>query len=333
MIRNYLLTALRSFVRQRSYSIINLSGLAVGLACSIFILLWVADEVSYNKFHKDGDRIFQILENQTYSGNKIFTFAATPGLLAEALKQEIPEIEYACRTSWGDRRLFQVGEKSIYEEGLYADPTIFNIFTFPIVDGDQVIPMPDNNSVAISERTAKKFFGEESAIGKSFRIDNDFDAKVTAVFKDLPENSSIRFDFLIPFDRTFRNPANKWMSDWESNGLQTYVRLNSAGARDEVNGKIKEFVKKRNEGSVVDLFLFALNDWRLYSNFENGKQAGGRISYVRAFSVVAAFILAIACINFMNLATARAANRSREVGIRKVVGAQRRSLMAQFIGE
>ncbi len=333
MLRNYFLTALRSFRRQRSYSFINLSGLAVGLTCSIFILLWVTDEVSYNHSNIDRDRIFQVLENQTYSGNKIFTFSATPGLLAETLKGEIPEIEYSCRTTWDRRMLFQFGDKSIYEVGLYADPSFFNILTCPVIDGDAENPLPDNNSVAISERTAKKYFGEQSAVGKIFRINNEFECKVTAVFRDLPENSSIQFDFLIAFDRYFRLPGKEWMRDWDTNGVQTYVKLNRADAKDAVNAKIKDFVKKRQEGSVVELFLFPMNEWRLYSNFENGKQDGGRITYVRAFAVVAVFILVIACINFMNLATARAANRSREVGIRKVVGAQRRSLIAQFIGE
>jgi putative ABC transport system permease protein len=333
MFRNYLLTALRSFSRQRSYSLINLSGLAMGLACSIFIFLWVMDEVSYNGFHKDADRIFQVMENQTYSGGKIFTFAATPGKLAEALKQEIPEVEYAARTSWGDRLLFKYEEKSIYEEGMYADPTLFKIFTFPIINGDKENPLPDNNSVAISEKMARKYFGDEDAIGKLFRVNNEFDCKVTAVFADVPENSSIKFEYLINFDRTFRAEGNKWMHDWDSNGLQTFVKLNRATAQPAVDGKIKEFVKKRVEKSVVDLFLWPIANWRLYGNFELGKPEGGRITYVRAFSFVAIFILIIACINFMNLATARAANRSREVGIRKVVGAQRRSLILQFIGE
>jgi putative ABC transport system permease protein len=333
MFRNYLLTSLRSFLRQRSYSLINLSGLAMGLACSIFIFLWVMDEVSYNNFHEDSDRIFQVMENQTYSGGKIFTFAATPGKLAEALKQEIPEVEYSARTSWGDRLLFKYEEKSIYEEGRYADPTLFKIFTFPIINGDKQNPLPDNNSVAISEKMARKYFGDEDPIGKIFRVNNEFDCKVTAVFADIPENSSIKFEYLINFDRTFREEGNKWMHDWDSNGLQTYVKLNQVATQSSVNDKIREFVKKRVETSVVELFLWPMADWRLYGNFDLGKQVGGRITYVRAFSFVAIFILVIACINFMNLATARAANRSREVGIRKVVGAQRRSLILQFIGE
>jgi putative ABC transport system permease protein len=333
MLKHYFLTALRSFMRQRTYSFINLAGLALGLTCSIFIVLWVVDEISYNQFHVDKDRIFQVMENQTYSGGVIYTFAATPGLLAEALKQEIPEIEVSCRTDWGTRLLFQSEDKSIYESGLYADPSIFQLFTFPVIEGDAKNPLPDNNSIAISQRTATKFFGEESAIGKTFRLNAQWDAKVTAVFLDIPENSSLQFDWLIPFDRLFHEEGNRWMSDWESNGVQTYIKLNSASAAPVVDGKIKGFVKKKNKDSVVELFTFPLSDWRLRSNFENGKQTGGRISYVWAFQLVAVFILLIACINFMNLATARALKRSKEVGVRKVVGAQRFSLIFQFMAE
>ena len=333
MLRNYFLTAFRGFLRQRSYSFINLSGLAVGLTCSIFIFLWVVDEVSFNDFHPDRDRIYQVLENQTYSGNKIYTFAATPGILAEALKQELPEIEYSSRMSWGERMLFNYEDKSIYEQGHYADPSFFKVFNFQIIDGDKENPLPDNNSVAISQKTAKKYFGDENAVGKIFRINNEFDCKVTVVFQDIPANSSIETDFIIAFDRTFREPGNKWMGDWDSNGVQTYVKLLEPGQQSAVDEKIKGFVKKRKEGSVVEFFLFPMTDWRLYGNYEGGKPAGGRITYVRAFSLVAVFVLVIACINFMNLATARAANRSREVGVRKVVGAQRKSLIAQFIGE
>ncbi len=333
MLKNYLRTALRSFMRQRIYSFINLSGLAIGLTCSIFIALWVIDELSYNHFHAGKDRIYQVMENQTYSGGVIYTFAATPGLLAEALKQEFPEVEASCRTDWGTRLLFQYNNKSIYEEGLYADPSLFRVFTFPIIDGDSKNPLPDNNSVAISQRTATKFFGTENPIGKTFKLNAEWDAKVTAVFKDIPENSSLQFDWLIAFDRTFRAKGNEWMSRWGANGIQTYLKLNKDGAEAAVNNKIKEFIKKRNEGSVVDLFVFPLKDWRLRNNFENGKQTGGRIGYVWAFELVAVFILLIACINFMNLATARAVKRSKEVGVRKVVGAQRYSIIFQFMAE
>jgi putative ABC transport system permease protein len=333
MLKNYFITAVRSFMRQGSYSIINLAGLAVGLTCSIFIFLWVLDEISFDSFNVDKDRIFQVMENQTYSESQIYTFKATPGLLADALQQEIAEVEFASRATWGNRMLFKYEDKIIYEQGFYADSSLFDIFTFPILAGDRKNLLPDNNSVAISKRTARKYFGDEDAIGKMFRINDEFDSKVTAVFDDIPENSSIKFDFVIPFDRIFRAKGNGWMGNWGSNGVQTFVKLHRADAAEVVNGKIKEFVKKRNEGSVVDLFLLSANDWRLRSNFEKGKPAGGRIAYVWAFEIVAIFILLIACINFMNLATARAMNRSREVGVRKAVGAQRWSLIMQFMAE
>ena len=333
MLKNYFITAVRSFMRQGSYSIINLAGLAVGLTCSIFIFLWVLDEISFDSFNVDKDRIFQVMENQTYSESQIYTFKATPGLLADALQQEIAEVEFASRATWGNRMLFKYEDKIIYEQGFYADSSLFDIFTFPILAGDRKNLLPDNNSVAISKRTARKYFGDEDAIGKMFRINDEFDSKVTAVFDDIPENSSIKFDFVIPFDRVFRAKGNGWMGNWGSNGVQTFVKLHRTDAAEVVNGKIKEFVKKRNEGSVVDLFLLSANDWRLRSNFEKGKPAGGRIAYVWAFEIVAIFILLIACINFMNLATARAMNRSREVGVRKAVGAQRWSLIMQFMAE
>jgi ABC-type antimicrobial peptide transport system permease subunit len=333
MFKNYLLTAFRSFLRQGTYSFINLAGLAIGLTCTIFIFLWVLDEISYDDFHADKDRIFQVMENQTYSADQIYTFKATPGLLSDALQQEFAEIEFASRSSWNNRLLFRYEDKSIYEEGLYADSSLFDIFTFPILAGDRKNLLPDNNSIAISERTSRKYFGDDDAIGKMFRINGEFDVKVTAVFNDIPENSSIRLDFVIPFDRLMKQKGNEWMSNWGSNGIQTFVKLHRADAMGAVNEKIKEFIKKRNEGSVVDLFLFPMKDWRLRSNFEKGNQSGGRIAYVWAFEIVAIFILLIACINFMNLATARAMNRSREVGVRKAVGAQRWSLIVQFMAE
>ena len=244
---------------------------------------------------------------------------------------EVPEVDQSCRTNWGDRILFKYEDQSIYEEGLYSDSTLFKVFTFPIVEGNMGNPLPDNSSVAISQKMAAKYFKTESAIGKILRLNNKFDAKVTAVFKDIPENSSIRFEFIVPFELYLKE--NTWLKDWGNNGIQTYVKLHDGKSREAVDKKIKEFIKKRNEGSVVDLFLFPLPEWRLFHDFEGGKQAGGRITYVRAFSIVAVFILLIACINFMNLATARSVNRSKEVGVRKVVGAQRGSLIRQFIGE
>jgi putative ABC transport system permease protein len=330
MLKNYLTTALRNFLRHKGYSFINTMGLAVGLACSIFIMLWVLDETRYDAFHTDNDRLYQILENQTYSESQIFTFAATPGKLALALQEEIPEVEYACRTTWGDRLLFTFQDKAIFEEGLYADSTLFKMFTFPILSGDVNNPLPDVNSVAISKKLAAKFFDNDDVLGKVFKVGNT-EMNVTAVFQDLPENSSIKFDFVIPFQVYAKE--NSWLEHWGNNGIQTFIKLKSQTNYKEVNKKIIGFVKEKNEGSVVDIFLHPMNEWRLYSNFEKGKQAGGRITYVRAFSIVAFFILLIACINFMNLATARSANRTKEVGVRKSVGAQRRSLIVQFMGE
>lgn len=331
MIKNYIFTTIRAYWKHKGFTMLNLSGLTIGLTAGMLIMLWVVDELYFDRFHKNNEQLYRIMENQTYSGD-IFTFAATPGLLAEALKAEIPEITHATRTTWGDELQFTVGDRVIREEGLYADAEFFSMFSFPFIEGDSATALDDVSSIVISEELAVKYFDSpEAAMGKQILIDNETNYAVRAVFRNVPERSSLQFDFVLPFEIYFQE--NDWLENWGNNGIKTYVMLADQASPDVINPKIKEFVKERNESSVVDLFIQSFPEAYLHSEFDNGKLVGGRIIFVRLFTVIAAFILLIACINFMNLVTAQSTKRAKEVGVRKVIGAKRGALIGQFLGE
>ena len=331
MVHNYFKLAVRHLWKNKTFSLLNIAGLSIGVACAVLILLWTEDEVTFNAFHQKADRIFQVLENQTFEG-KTYTFSATPGLLANALKAEIPEIAQSTRFSWGERYAFSLGERSTFEEGYLVDSTFLDILTFPLMEGDPRTALRETNSLLITERMATKFFGEESPLGKSLKVNNKDQFTITGVLKDPPYNSSLRFDWLGSF-RIFEK-QNSWWNDWNTNGMQTVVLLNAASDSATVNRKLHGFIQGKSKDVVAQPFLFAMNDWHLRSEFKEGRHTGkGRIEYVRLFSIIAGFILLIACFNYMNLSTARSEHRSREVGIRKVVGAGRGSLARQFIGE
>ena len=331
MFKNYIFTALRSYWKQKGFTFLNLTGLTIGLTTSMLILLWVVDELNFDGFHENSEQLYRIMENQTYSG-QMFTFAATPGLLAEELKKEIPEITHATRSTWGDEVQFTVGEKIIKEKGLYADGEFFDMFTFPFIAGDSKMALDDVSSIVISETLAEKYFeNPQASLGKVIRIDNEADYKVTGVFQDVPNNSSLNFDFVLPFEVYLKD--NEWLKEWGNNGILTYVMLQEQASPEVVNTKLEGFIKARDEGSVVEIFIQSFPEAYLHSDFKEGKQVGGRIVFVRLFIVVAGFILLIACINFMNLVTAQSAKRAKEVGVRKVVGAEKSSLVWQFLGE
>lgn len=335
MLTHFLKVFVRTTFKNPIYSFINVAGLSIGFACSIFILLWIIDEVSFDRFHANKGQIYQIMGNHSFPDGTQ-TLEQTPGPLAEGLT-ELPEVEESCRVRFGGGRiLFNHGTQSLYENGVFADISIFKVFTIPLIDGSNTNPLPDINSIAISKKLADKYFKGENALGKVFRLDSKSEAKVTAVFNDLPNNSTLQFDFIIPYAVYSR--IDQYNEEWGAwTGGKTYIKLKHGTDSKLLDGKIAEtFTKPKiwpRWDSNVELFLFPISDWRLYNSFTNGVQDGGRISYVRIFSVVAIFILLIACINFMNLATARSLNRAKEIGVRKVVGAARQSLTKQFMGE
>jgi putative ABC transport system permease protein len=330
MIKNYFKTAFRNLWKNKSYGFLNVFGLAIGITCAGLIFLWVEDEMSYDHHNEKKDKLYKVLENQPYEG-KTYTFNATPGLLAKGMKDEIPGIKNTCRSA-DQYTLFSIGEKAIFERGCYVDSSIFDIFTLPLIAGNKENVFKQLHSLVISEKMAKKFFGEQKdIIGKTLKVDNKEEYTITGVFKDIPQNSSIKFDWLSPFK--IYNDRNEWLNHWDNNGIQTYVELEKSTDPATINMKLYGYLQSKDTTIVARPFLFGMNKWRLYSKFEEGKQAGGRIQYVSMFSTIAWVILFIACINFMNLATARSEKRAREVGVRKVLGADRKTLIGQFIGE
>jgi putative ABC transport system permease protein len=329
MLKNYLKTALRILRKNKGFSLLNLVGLSLGMACAVLILLWVHDEMSYNKFHKNYNSLYQVMENQTYEG-KTYTFAALPGPFAAAIKAEIPEIKYASRTDWGSQVLFTLGEKSIYERGLFADPDLLRMFSFDLIKGNPEV-LNDPTSIIITEEVAEKFFGKTDPVGKTLKVDNDRLFTVKGIVRTPPRNSNIRFSWLASF--SIYEQKNEWLQHWGNNGVMTYVQLKDGASAAPVNKKFHDFIQKKQAEAIARPFLLSINDWRLRNNFENGKPAGGRIEYVRLFSIIALLIIVIACINFMNLATARSEQRAREVGVRKVMGARKGMLVRQFMSE
>jgi ABC-type antimicrobial peptide transport system permease subunit len=264
-----------------------------------------------------------------------FVDIATTGQLSGGLR-ELPEIEQSCRLSYnGSRVLIQYEDKSIYEEGVYADPSVFDIFTIPLLKGAAAQALSDNNSIVLSEKLASKYFKSTDILGKTIKVNGD-EFNVSGVFKDNPSNSSLKFDFILPYH--IYAAQDQYNEEWGAwTGGQTFVLLHPQADLASIKIKIaKNITEPRiwpRWDSNVELFLFPLTDLRLYNNFNNGIQEGGRIQYVRIFSIVGIFVLAIACINFMNLATARSIGRSKEIGVRKVAGARRRSLISQFFSE
>lgn len=333
MIKNFFTVAVRNFLRQKLYSFINVFGLASGLICALFIYLWVDDEVSKDKFHEDVDKIFQVVSNLHLNEGEIVTWDITPGPLAEEILDNVPEVEMAVRTMDAGSQLFQAGNNSFFEKGLYADPNFFNLFSFKILQGKPNTDSTDISSISISEQLAKKLFGDGEVIGKTVRFNNQTDFSIAAVFKETGSESSLHFSYILPFEM-YKKSRGKGFN-WDNYDHPLYLKLNDPAKADDVIKKINERRAKLAEADAggETFYMQPFTEHYLNSNFENGKPAGGRIKYVKIFSLVAVFILAIACINFMNMATAKAASRAKEVGVRKVVGAQRKALILQFIAE
>jgi putative ABC transport system permease protein len=327
MLQNYLKIAWRNLLRYKGFTLINVVGLTLGIAFALLIGLWVQDEWSYNRFHANLEDLHFVRTNAKWGG--IQTWETTPGPLAEAMRTEVPEIKSAARMTWGDEVLLTVGEQNLKPEGLYADPEILTMFSFPVLEGNPATAMDAPDDIVLTKSLAEKLFGFENPIGQSVTMNKEEVFTVSAVVEDVPTQSEIQFAWLAPWQTYVKDRS--WVKNWGNANIRTYVQLQPGVEVAAANDKIAFLGKAREE--KMEFFLQPFSETYLYSKWTAGVQDGGRIEYVRLFSAIAIFLLIIACINFMNLATARSSRRAREIGIRKVVGASRSSLMRQFMGE
>ena len=337
MLRNYLLITFRNLVKNGFYSFINIAGLAIGIACSILILLWVADETSFDNFHPKRDRLYQVWVNAHFD-NQVNSWTSLPLPTYEELKTADANIARALVIDWGGDHLLTVSEeKRMNKRGYNVSEEFLEMFQFPLIAGNAEQVLDDAANIVITESAAKALFGNEDPMGKTIRVDNGTELKVAGILKDIPTNSSFQFDFLLPYK--YWRSTNPWVvrneTNWGNYSFQIFVELNEANNKDAVENSIRKMLDKHGEDKEMkhEFFLYPLLRWRLYSNFENGVEQGGMSDYVQLFTIIAVFIIVIACINFMNRATARSERRAREVGIRKSVGSRRHELIFQFIGE
>lgn len=332
---NHLITAWRNLQRNRTFSAINVAGLTLGLACSMLIGLWVVDEQQINQFHRDIDRIY-IVTSVEYSGDEVNGSYDTPGLLGDELPRLFPEIAYAANYGWTQFHTFALGDKKLRIDGNFAGDDFFKIFSFPILAGNVNNLLQTPESIVISRKMATTFFGSpEEALDKTLRFETYKDLKVTGVFEDVDEHSSERFEYIINWQLMLER--NQWMKDWGNSGPTTFIKLregaDAAALNEKIRPMLKSYVETYSALERLELGLQPFGDTYLHGNFKNGKIAGGRIEYVNLFKLVAVFVLVLACVNFMNLSTARSLKRAKEIGIRKTIGAVRTTLVSQFMTE
>ena len=332
MLTNFFKVAWRNLLRNKGFSFINIAGLAIGMAAAILITLWIQHEMSYDQFHVKKDRIYEAWNKAHFSG-KLQCWNTTPKILARTLEKDVPEVERAVRVYWPRNILFSLGEKRLTAAGNQVDTGFLQMFSFPMLKGNPQTALNDGYSIVLTEKLAKNLFGDEDPMGKILKLDNKDNFTVTGILKDLPNNSRFGFEFLTNWELVKRQGEDD--SSWGNNSTRTYVLLKENASMASANDKIKGIKVRysKDEDPNWEMFIYPSSRWRLYSNFTNGKEDGGLIDFVKLFGVIALFILLIACINFMNLSTARSEKRAKEVGIRKVVGAQKGSLIGQFIGE
>ncbi len=335
MLKNYLITALRHLRRNSVYSFLNIAGLSTGLACSLLIFLWAADEFEFNQFHQNYSTLYKVYMNQELSG-MLSTQPTVPYPLKEALANASSRIKHVSMTNYGEGNLLTAGENKINKVGNAVSEDFLKMFSFNVIMGDSTTALADPLSIVLTRSTATALFGDGDPIGHYVKIDNNHEVKVTAVIADVPPQSTLQFQYLLPF--SFYESTQPWIKgareSWINNSFQMYDELDQSESLETVNETIKDLIRKNYpKEKMGQVFLHPMSKWRLYSDFENGKVAGGKIESVKQVLVIAVLILVIACINFMNMATAKSEGRAREVGIRKSVGSRRLQLVFQFLGE
>jgi putative ABC transport system permease protein len=333
MIKSYLKIAWRNLIRNRLYSVINIGGLAVGMAVSFMLLLYVYNEFSFDKFNKNDDRLYQVLRNQPSNG-ELMTNSATPVPLAPAITKDYPQADKVIRTNWPYDMLMNYKNQALKLNTLAADPSLLDMFSFDFIYGDKKAPLNSPSTIILTESGAKALFGNVNPVGLIIKMNNQTPLKISAVIKDNPANSSFGFKALISWQTLAI--LQPWLKDsgWGNYSFQTYVMLKPGISLDAFNSKIKHIIKQYDPNNKENtMFLYPFSRLHLYSDFKNGINNGGAIDTVKLFLYLAIGILIIACINFMNLSTARSERRAREVGVRKAIGANRFALIQQFMGE
>jgi ABC-type antimicrobial peptide transport system permease subunit len=335
MFKSYIKTAWRNLVKNKGFSFINITGLAIGMAAAILIFLWIQNELDHDTAYPKSDRLYLMYNRDKFNG-QTFAWSSTPKIMAPTIKKDYPEVEDAVRiNSYSANYLFTVGEKKLIEHGFIVDSGFLNMFDFPMLYGNANQALNGIYNIVLTEKLATTLFGKENAIGKTIRIDSTDIFTVSGVMKDLPNTTSFQFDYLLPW--AYLQKLKQDDDVWDNNSISTYILLKQNASQAAFNEKVKNITIEHTKGSglpsTTQVFSYAVSKTYLYGKNDNGKLVAGRIETVRLFGGIAALILLIACINFMNLSTARSEKRAKEVGIRKVVGAQKFSLIAQFIGE
>ena len=326
MFKTNLKIAWRNLIKDKQFTLINVLGLSAGLACALLIFLWGNDEVSYDKFFANNDRLYQLMENGSEESS---------GLLADAVKQQTPGVEYAAAVAppyWFPQYTLSVGDKNIKASGQYVGKDYFNIFSFKLIEGNKNHVLENRNAIVISDELARKLLGTtENIIGKAVRFDEDTTFYISGVFEQVPSHSSQQFDFVLSFE--YFKSIKEWVTRWGDRGPSNYVLLNEGTDIKALNQIVADVITVNTGDTTRRVFAARFSDLYLHNNYGKNAAGGGRIQFVKLFSLLAIFVLVIACINFMNLSTAKASRRLKEIGIKKVVGADRKQLIFQFLSE
>ncbi|RYF92835.1 MAG: ABC transporter permease, partial [Chitinophagaceae bacterium] len=330
MIKNYFKIAWRNLRRNKGFSITNILGLTIGITCTILIALWVNDEVNYDKFHKHYDNIYQVMANRDFK-NQMFTDQNMVLPLADALQGSTPQLISAAVTTHPGSNILRYNDQLLQKDGMTVSERFFDIFSFKFLKGN-ANSLKDPHSILMTKSAAISVFGKKDPIGETVKINNGDNFKVAGIIEDVPGNSSLRFDYIIPFN--YSDPGTKAsMQEWGNSSWQVYLKMRPGCDMKMMEKKINEIKKSHDNDAISTYFAFPMNRWRLYGDFKDGKNTGGMIEYVRMFTIIAVVILLIACVNFMNLSTARSEKRAKEVGIRKTLGSNKLQLIMQFFSE